>query len=597
MSIDFSKIRISIPDWVKRITEAFEANPQPFSELEISGALQNEANKHPELGPEELKGYHSEWAAFQFLERPDDGSIWHTHFGPMMTMGDTASPDIRMLDAEAISYWETRANSTPSPIMRARYADLVWDLKRAATNERPSHRCALLAIDAYDEAVAAGQYTMGMYGVSWLRRAFELSLRLGDKERARRIASSIFKFYDKNATPKQLGIWIFPFDVLYDQWDLLTSGQQLKLISDLEEMLRATSRKTEHDDFDPFGAQAAAERLHRHYKRGDDKLNAIRVIKTYGAAFQRLAEEASSMLATAWLQPIIERYEQEGLKEDAEELLLMLAEKGKTLSSEMKRVSVETTVSREDLNALVDRLIGGGDLNTSLANVANYFIPKVQQAKQFLEKMKTDAPLISMIPIVMVASDGHPSAKIGSLDEDADGRLHSHLGQIIGIEQPFLVHALAGIKERYAPTARQILEFLRLSPVYSRQDSTLVEEGLIAYSNEDFVKAIHVIVPQLEDALRNFLGSLEIPTLKSVRNHPGIMDAKSMNDVLGDSRLRQILTEDLWRYLTVVYVDKRGLNLRNDIAHGLVRRAAFNRSTADRVFHTLLALSLLRAAD
>ena len=111
------------------------------------------------------------------------------------------------------------------------------------------------------------------------------------------------------------------------------------------------------------------------------------------------------------------------------------------------------------------------------------------------------------------------------------------------------------------------------------------------------MKAIHVLVPQVEHILRNFLGSLGIPTLKTVRNHPGIMDAKSMNEVLGDERMREVLTENLWRYLSVVYIDKRGVNLRNDLAHGLLSSAIFNKGVADRVFHTLLALSLMRATN
>ena len=68
-----------------------------------------------------------------------------------------------------------------------------------------------------------------------------------------------------------------------------------------------------------------------------------------------------------------------------------------------------------------------------------------------------------------------------------------------------------------------------------------------------------------------------------------------MNDVLGDPRVREAMRENLWRYLSVVYIERRGgLNLRNDLAHGLVSPKAFNRSIADRVVHTLLALSLMR---
>ncbi len=201
-----------------------------------------------------------------------------------------------------------------------------------------------------------------------------------------------------------------------------------------------------------------------------------------------------------------------------------------------------------------------------------------------------------MIPIVVVKQDGHPTAKIGSLDEDAEGRLHKQLDQTIGFYQPFLIYTLAKLKERYSPTVEQILLFLRLSPLFTEEDNGLLQAGLEAYWNDDFVKAIHVLVPQIEHILRNFLGSLGIPTLKTVRNL-GIMDAKSMNDVLGDERMRQVLTENLWRYLSVVYIDKRGMNLRNDLCHGLLAPAMFNKGVADRVFHTLLSLSLLRSDD
>ena len=85
-----------------------------------------------------------------------------------------------------------------------------------------------------------------------------------------------------------------------------------------------------------------------------------------------------------------------------------------------------------------------------------------------------------------------------------------------------------------------------------------------------------------------------IPPHKSVLGHPGITDVKNMNQALGDPRVRKVLTEDVWRYLTILYIDKRGMNLRNDLAHGLVSGEAFNQPTADSVFHSLLVLSLMQ---
>jgi hypothetical protein len=274
---------------------------------------------------------------------------------------------------------------------------------------------------------------------------------------------------------------------------------------------------------------------------------------------------------------------------------LFLAEKDKGATANLKHIRVETEIKPEELDKLVEQLIGG-DLSAALERVAAHYIPKVEPAKRLLERLKTDAPFHSMIPIVLIGEDGHPSAKIGSADNDEEGRLHHQLSQIIGIEQPFLMHTLAKLRERYSPTVEQILEFLYQFPLFTREADGLLKTGLEAYWSGDFTKSIHVLVPQVERILRNFLEKLGIPTLKPIRNL-GIMDAKGMNDVLGDERVRQVLTENLWRYLTVVYIDKRGMNLRNDLAHGLVPAAAFNEGLADRVFHTLLALSVLRVRD
>ena len=212
-----------------------------------------------------------------------------------------------------------------------------------------------------------------------------------------------------------------------------------------------------------------------------------------------------------------------------------------------------------------------------------------------MEKIQKDAPFLRIIGVNIIEKDGHTSARIGSMEEDPDGRLHRQLADNMAYYQPFLVLTLEKLRGRYAPTVENIAEFLCESPLFAVTDRTLLEIGLDAYQKEDWVKAIHVFVPQIEHILRNFLALLGLPTVKTVRNHPGLMDAKSMNDILNDARVREVLKENLWRYLTVLYIDKIGLNLRNDLAHGLLGPDAFNLNTADRVFHSLLALSLVRA--
>lgn len=592
-------IEMKVPDWVQEVLSGFENGAVSHNEVEISDALRRVGDTHKDMTREESKGYHAEWAAFMFIERPDGDSVWGTYFAPMGSWTqedgtDFYSPDVKNLDAEVLAYWENRAKSVHDPVMRARYADLVWDLESVITKGRRQYEYAVIAIDAYLEAIEKQLCPMDIEGVGWLRRALDLSLSISDKERQKRVVDSMLTFYEKVVDPHHIGVWIFPFDFLYDKQGLLSAEQETRVIADLEAMLLKTT--SEGKDFDPFGAQAAAERLAQHYERRCDKPSVQRVIKAYGQAFARISRDASPMLAMAWLQPVVERYEQEGMKQEAEQLQIMSAAKGRNISEDLKQVSVKAEINQEDVDKLVEHLIGSGNLKTSLRRVADYFIPKADDARQLLESMRANTPLLSIIPVVVVDNDGRPSAKIGSIDEDLEGRLHQQLGQTISFYQPFLTHALEKLREQYAPTVEDILNVLYESPLFIENRRDLIREGLVAYERRDYVKAIHVLVPQVEQTLRNLLVLLRIPPEKTVKRHPGIMDVKSMNDVLGDERVQQVLTENLWRYLAVLYIDRRGgLNLRNDLAHGLVGANAFNRYIADRVFHSLLALTLLRA--
>jgi hypothetical protein len=595
---------VRIPDWAQDVLSGFENQVEPRQEVEIAESLGAARKLQGDQSDEDWKGFTAEWSAFLFDGMHGRESVWGTHFSPMMSAkgtdgSDFHSPDIKNLNAETVSHWEARAKSCGNPMMRARYADLAWDLKRAITGEKPNVEFARIAVDSYLEAADRKLYPMEMFGIDWLRRALQLALSINDASRAERVVEFMFRFYEREAKLKLPGTWLFLFDSLYGAKGV-SPEQEAEVIANLEAMFAEVTdtKPTDagvYETLDPWAAEAAAERLARHYRSKGDKQNVERVIRAYGKVFETMAREANPMLATAWLQPVIERYEQEGLKAEAEGLQILAGEKGKNIASDLKTIAVQSDVKQEDVEKLVEQLIGSGDLKTSLAHIARYFIPKVDDTRNLLERLRTDAPFLSMISLNVIETGGFTTAKIGSLDEDFEGRLHNQLGKTIGFYQPFLEYTLTKLRERYAPSVDDILDFVSESPLFADSRGGLLRDGLEAYRQEDFVKAIHVLVPQVEHILRNFLGRLGIPTRRTVRNQPGITDAKNMNDVLADARVRERLTENLWRYLAVVYVDRRGLNLRNDLAHGLVPRAGFKRRIADLIFHTLLALSLMRA--
>jgi len=95
----------------------------------------------------------------------------------------------------------------------------------------------------------------------------------------------------------------------------------------------------------------------------------------------------------------------------------------------------------------------------------------------------------------------------------------------------------------------------------------------------DFVSATHILVPRIEDALRQYLNAIGVDTTDYVR----LGDTSRTDDAtlgsllhkkLPDGRpVREYLGGDLWDHIDSVLNRQTGLNLRNEFAHGLARPA------------------------
>lgn len=171
---------IRIPEWVQGVLVGFEQKAEPHNLVAIVDILDRIRQSQGDLNDDDWKGYIAERSAFFFMERPDEDSVWETYFAPMMTItqndgSELRAPDIKDLDAATVAHWEKRAKSVQNPEMRARYADLVWDLGRVIVQANRKYEYAQIAIDAYLEATERKLYPMEIVAIQWLRRALDLS--------------------------------------------------------------------------------------------------------------------------------------------------------------------------------------------------------------------------------------------------------------------------------------------------------------------------------------------------------------------------------------------------------------------------------------
>jgi hypothetical protein len=584
---------LTIPAATQSILQGIEIDRQPILDYEVAGKLGGLHNIDG-LTEAERKGACAEATAFHF--RPTDESPWGTYYGPFATLtkqDDSPSyvPDIAEIDEEIIAHWEQRSEASQHPVLRARYADVVWDLKKKTIAQPPTVLYAHRAIDAYLDGVAASLYKEPLtHAIQAGRRALELALSIGDADRAKHSREALLGLFDQSLKPLHIGAWSMAYDALTESKKTgLTEGETAHLIAGLERML--TECSTAGESFDPFGAEAAARHLASHYEREGKKEDAQRVIRTYGGAFERISQEANSMLAMGWLQPVHDEFRKRGMKGDADRVMATIAERGKTVAGELKQIRVPVELKEEEIRQLIENLTQGSP-GEALLRIARELIPKTGKIRAMLQELLTTAPLMARIGVTRIVG-GRFAAQAGSIEDDPEGRLIMQLAQHIDFYNFLLNQTLDHLRKTADITTDLILSVLYESPVFAAERRPLIEEGIAAYLVGDHAKAIHVILPQIEQALRELLSLMGVPTLKAGRN--GTVQVKNLNDILREPAIKQALGDDVRLYLQTFLADERGQNIRNLVCHGLAAPGLFNYRFADQALHALLTVSLVRA--
>ena len=586
----------TVTDNVKRTLAQFEGQ-QGFREFDLSQAIEKLAKQPATLPDAERRGLWVEMIAFQFMEpAKTPKQPWNSVFAPMASMRtqngeDRYIPDIKLADETVISYWGERSRETTNPIMCARYADLVWEFGPLITHRKREVEFARRSVDAYLRAVETKYYVDHYQASTFLTRALSLSISINDQTLISRSKDAAFELNRRIGPFGKGSMWWFLFDTLYDENAVsLTDAERASIIDGLEDVLKFASDRAQPELFDVWAAQGAAERLERHYRKIQKFDEVLRVAEAAGQSFEQAAGDAEPLLAVAWLQPVYEKYRDLGMQVAANRVHLALEAKSKAAPAGMKRLELPIDINPDELKQYIETLTDGG-LVKALLKVAARFIPNANELRNFNERMKDVAPLSSRIPMRIFEGD-FVSAVVGSQVDDPDGRLVYQIGRRFSFDAPFLAMALNRVTERYKMTSEQLMELLASSPLFDDARKDLLAEGVAAALSNDHVKAIHVLVPQIEHMLRSLAGQIGIPKT-TAGGTKGTMQARALGDILSDAVLKDTLDEDIRLYLVAFLVDQRGLNLRNRVAHGLIELGQLDQSLSNRLLHVLLTLRLI----
>ena len=507
---------VVVPSSIETIIRRIEEFLTPLDELTLSEELNKVRLALKPSNKAEAVGAWAETLAFALSTRNPATNPWRTYFGPMGTSVDKEGkihyfPDINGTPAAVIDHWIHRANSLKHPVLVARYADLAWEFSSILGERARDPALARKAIDAY-LASAKEQFRPETFDqFDALERALSIAIILSDTDRIDEARAALMALHRENVKNDNR-LWWRAFDrLIEDKRAGLTEYERGELVGDLEKLVTRFS-ETSPATFDPHATESAAKRLVKVYSRERRPDEVKRLYVVIAKAFEHAASLSSPMLAAAHLQTALTAYESAGQGDESRRVRIAMQHKIGEFKDEIQSVEVEITIKKDDIDKFTSEVIVD-DLGSTFLKLALAFLPKRKALEDAVQKMAEEAPLMAHLS-QKVMSDDRVTAVIGSVDDDLFGRLFEEAKFTYNSSYIWMLAAFNRLFERHDILPEHFVGWANRSGIFD--DMGLLLEGVRAWFQGDYVKTVHVLVPQIELGLRNISAQLGKPATKSL---------------------------------------------------------------------------------
>lgn len=554
-----------------------------FDESEIAAELYTIPNEERTV-TENL----AEWIAFSLTEGSENPT-WHTYYGPFVELSNgKCIPSKESITPEVVSYWEQRLNEVSNPILKARYSGLLIDFKTKCDGDtRKKHVESLL--DCVD-----GRYPEHEINcVVKLIRAFHLAVTMKDNDLIARVKTSIVNYEQSATTDYDVGLWGRLFMLILDNKKNFVDEEAASVSRMEGRIARLCEKQIDGKDderFDVFVIEEGVELLAKYYEKRQKKEEVKRVLDVLNAAFHKGFSTLSVMQTNGLLDKLYRLYSSFGLQQEAKQILVELQQNSVTLSNELSTMSSSVKIPIKQIDNHVKKMTEGTFAEVMARFLFRYLPEKSKMENELREKVKRN-PLIAAFPHQLLDYKGRPSSVIGGIENDFEGHLVQHIHDSLESYSIFMHPVIQTAIDKGLFSVSSIMHYVKDCPFFESDRIPIVEHGLKAYFNGDLVTTIHLLIPQIENAVRNIVEMSNRSTIKLQGNG---YELKTFDELLRDDAIVQVDDGNLSLYLRVLFTNQRGWNLRNSICHGIAPLSTFNQSAADRVLHALICVSSIR---
>ncbi|MDD2286546.1 MAG: DUF4209 domain-containing protein [Paludibacter sp.] len=263
------------------------------------------------------------------------------------------------------------------------------------------------------------------------------------------------------------------------------------------------------------------------------------------------------------------------------ELRSKKAESDKLLLADMITISSDP-INIEELVIQSSNEITGKALYDALTTLSLISSP-IKEAtlrKESIELMKTN-PLQNLFPISHVDKSGHkiastPAVDITKIDLEQSEPIifEQMLGQykllIDLLAQGCIYPALQTFNAEHHITESLLLDIVHHSSIVPEDREEIWAKALYYGFEYEFCITTHLLTTQLENLIR--LNLQERGTLTTTVDSNGIETENALGSLITNNKdvLVDVFDEDIYFELRALLTERNGLNMRNEVAHGLL---------------------------
>ena len=532
--------------------------------------------------------------AFSLL--PGHDNHWKTYYGPQSYNDSNGNlietPALKDITKGAVKHWEQRYKATKNPLLTMRYAGLVWDFKPLILEQKRDSELYRMYVDSMLKVCNEDYARHPVITTGILERVFTITKN--NQQDLSLVKAAYINFENRHVNDNSARVYSSRFSLMIENKDYFSEEEITDLVNKHEQRLSRMCNPVD-EKVNPWNIEKQATLLAEYYKSIKRQEDVKRVLNCIENAFFQVANSITSIQLLGNLEQLYTKYKHYGLEDDAKHLAVEIQKSGTKVREELKPHQLKITISKEIFDCIE---LHYGDNVESDEKRWNHFITDFLAPRQALQQginhLKEKHTLSFLIPRKILDYKGRPMSVIGPYKDDLEGHLIQQMSNILHLSDPFLNLAIETMKKVGAlSTDKIITKRIEKCPVFEEDRIEIIREALDLYFEKKYILSCHLLVPQIECAIRNLAELCRVPIIQPQKNNQGFQ-LRALDALLREKAVEDVFSKDIVFYLRAVLTDQRSLNIRNNLCHGFLPPKSFGQYTVNRLLHVLFIISSVK---